>query len=108
MACVSFVFQASAYLGRQKAAEAAARYNRRMRTPPKILATRVVDRSRFLRSGEQELGWAARTGRIPLGYFGDAEATQRTFPEIEGQRVVIPGDRASLEPDGTIRLPVAG
>ncbi|MGD1170690.1 acyl-CoA synthetase [Mycobacterium seoulense] len=63
-----------------------------------------ADRTRFLRPGEREIGWAARTGRIPLGYFGDAEATQRTFPEIDGRRVVIPGDRAALEPDGTIRL----
>jgi len=63
-----------------------------------------ADRGRFLQPGEQEIGWTARTGRIPLGYFDDAEATQRTFPEIDGQRVVIPGDRASLEQDGTIRL----
>jgi fatty-acyl-CoA synthase len=63
-----------------------------------------ADRSRFLQPGEQEIGWAARMGRIPLGYFNDAEATQRTFPEIDGQRVVIPGDRASIEKDGTIRL----
>ena len=72
---------------------------------PRVGATVVsADRSRFLRPGDHEIGWAARTGRIPLGYFGDAEATQRTFPEIEGQRVVIPGDRASVEKDGTIRL----
>ncbi len=72
---------------------------------PRVGATVVsADRSRFLQPGEQEIGWAARTGRIPLGYFSDAEATQRTFPEINGQRVVIPGDRASLEKDGTIRL----
>jgi 3-oxocholest-4-en-26-oate---CoA ligase len=63
-----------------------------------------ADRSRFLRPGEAEVGWTARTGRIPLGYFGDAQATRQTFPEIDGQRVVIPGDRASLEPDGRIRL----
>ncbi len=63
-----------------------------------------ADRSRFLRPGEREIGWAARTGRIPLGYFGDAEATRQTFPVIDGQRVVIPGDRAALEADGTIRL----
>ena len=63
-----------------------------------------ADRNRFLRPGEQEVGWTARLGRIPLGYFNDAEATQRTFPEIEGQRVVIPGDRASIEKDGKIRL----
>ena len=46
----------------------------------------------------------ARTGRIPLGYFDDAEATRKTFPVVEGQRVVISGDRASLEADGTLRL----
>ena len=63
-----------------------------------------ADRSRFLQPGEEEIGWAARTGRIPLGYFSDPEGTQRTFPEVEGQRVVIPGDRASIEKDGTIRL----
>jgi acyl-CoA synthetase (AMP-forming)/AMP-acid ligase II len=63
-----------------------------------------ADRTRFLHPGDKEIGWAARTGRIPLGYFDDAEATQRTFPQIDGRRVVIPGDRASVEPDGTIRL----
>lgn len=63
-----------------------------------------ADRSRFLCPGEPEIGWAARTGRIPLGYFNDADATERTFPEIDGRRVVIPGDRASIEDDGTIRL----
>ncbi len=72
---------------------------------PRFGATVVsADRSRFLQPGEQEIGWAARTGRIPLGYFNDADATQRTFPEIDGQRVVLPGDRASVEQDGTIRL----
>ena len=72
---------------------------------PRLGATVVsADRTRFLRPGDREIGWAARTGRIPLGYFNDAAATQRTFPEIEGQRVVIPGDRASVEEDGTIRL----
>jgi fatty-acyl-CoA synthase len=72
---------------------------------PRFGATVVsADRSRFLRPGEGEIGWVARKARTPLGYFGDAEATQRTFPEIEGHRVVIPGDRASLEEDGTIRL----
>jgi fatty-acyl-CoA synthase len=72
---------------------------------PRFGATVVsADRSRFLQPGEQEIGWAARMGRIPLGYFNDAEATQQTFPEIDGQRVVIPGDRASIEKDGTIRL----
>ncbi|MFW0785824.1 AMP-binding protein [Gordonia sp. CPCC 206044] len=67
---------------------------------------RVVsdDRGRFLEPGSGELGWIARTGRVPLGYFNDSEATLRTFPEIDGVRVSIPGDRAHLEADGSIRL----
>jgi fatty-acyl-CoA synthase len=63
-----------------------------------------ADYTRFLAPGEDEVGWVARNGRIPLGYFDDAEATRRTFPEVEGQRVVVSGDRASIERDGTLRL----
>jgi fatty-acyl-CoA synthase len=62
------------------------------------------DYSRFLAPGEQQVGWAAREGRIPLGYFEDADATGKTFPEVDGKRVVISGDRASVEEDGTLRL----
>jgi fatty-acyl-CoA synthase len=63
-----------------------------------------ADYTRLLEPGEEEIGWVARNGRIPLGYFDDEEATRRTFPEVDGQRVVISGDRASIESDGTLRL----
>jgi 3-oxocholest-4-en-26-oate---CoA ligase len=62
------------------------------------------DYSHVLSPGEREIGWVAREGRIPLGYFNDPEATRKTFPEIDRKRVVISGDRASLEEDGTLRL----
>ncbi len=62
------------------------------------------DMTRFVAAGEPEVGWVVRTGRIPLGYFDDADATRRTFPVVEGQRVVVSGDRASLQADGTLRL----
>lgn len=62
------------------------------------------DCTRFLPPGDPEIGWVARDGRIPLGYFDDAQATRRTFPVVAGQRVVISGDRAAVEPDGTLRL----
>ena len=62
------------------------------------------DYSRFLQPGEQQIGYVARAGRIPLGYFDDPAATRKTFPVVEGQRVVISGDRGSLAPDGTMRL----
>ena len=62
------------------------------------------DYSHFLAPGEHEVGWAAREGRIPLGYFNDPDATRKTFPEVDGKRVVISGDRGALEADGTLRL----
>lgn len=62
------------------------------------------DYSRFLDPGDPQVGWVARTGRIPLGYFDDEAATAKTFPVVDGQRVVISGDRASLDADGTLRL----
>ena len=62
------------------------------------------DYTRFVAPGEDEVGWAAREGRIPLGYFDDPEATRKTFPVVDGKRVVISGDRAALEADGTLRL----
>ncbi|MGV9803278.1 AMP-binding enzyme, partial [Mycobacterium sp. NPDC003449] len=62
------------------------------------------DYSRFLHPGDQEVGWVARAGRIPLGYFNDAAATAKTFPEVDGLRVVVSGDRAALAADGTLRL----
>lgn len=62
------------------------------------------DLTRFLAPGDAEVGWVVRTGRIPLGYFDDSDATRATFPVVEGRRVVVSGDRASLEADGTLRL----
>jgi fatty-acyl-CoA synthase len=62
------------------------------------------DLSRFLAPGDPEVGWVVRTGRIPLGYLDDAEATRKTFPVVDGQRVVVSGDRAALEADGTLRV----
>jgi len=62
------------------------------------------DLTRFVAAGEPEVGWVVRTGRIPLGYFDDADATRNTFPVVAGRRVVVSGDRASLEADGTLRL----
>jgi fatty-acyl-CoA synthase len=62
------------------------------------------DRTRFLAPGDDEVGWTARRGRVPLGYLGDRTKTEETFPIIDGQRVAVPGDRARLAADGTITL----
>ncbi|MFQ5698326.1 MAG: acyl-CoA synthetase [Myxococcota bacterium] len=60
------------------------------------------DLTRVLGPGDEEVGWFAQRGRVPLGYLGDAEKTARTFPVIEGVRWSVPGDRARYRPDGSI------
>jgi len=62
------------------------------------------DRTRVLEPGDDEIGWTARVGRVPLGYLNDPEATERTFPVIDSRRLSVPGDRATLSADGTIVL----
>jgi 3-oxocholest-4-en-26-oate---CoA ligase len=63
-----------------------------------------ADRSRVLRPGEEEIGWTARQGRVPLGYLADPERTNNTFPVIDGIRTAVPGDRGCVEADGAIRM----
>ncbi len=60
--------------------------------------------TRRLAPGEDVVGWFATSGRIPLGYLGDAAKTASTFPVVEGQRWSVPGDRAQLRLDGWVRL----
>jgi acyl-CoA synthetase (AMP-forming)/AMP-acid ligase II len=62
------------------------------------------DHSQILAIGDVEIGWLAKSGRVPLGYLGDAEKTQRTFPELGGVRYSLPGDRARIGADGAIEL----
>jgi acyl-CoA synthetase (AMP-forming)/AMP-acid ligase II len=50
------------------------------------------------------VGRLARRGRIPLGYYKDAEKTAATFPVIDGIRWAVPGDHAVVDPDGAITL----
>jgi len=54
--------------------------------------------------GSGRIGQLATSGHIPLGYFGDPEATARTFVDIDGTRWVLNGDMATVESDGSIRL----
>jgi 3-oxocholest-4-en-26-oate---CoA ligase len=62
------------------------------------------DMTRILSPGDDEIGWLAQQGLIPLGYLGDADKTARTFPVIEGVRHSVPGDRARWDADGQIEL----
>jgi fatty-acyl-CoA synthase len=63
-----------------------------------------ADKTRFLTPGEDEIGWTARSGRVPLGYLDDKDKTEATFPIVDGRRVSVPGDRARFAADGTIEM----
>jgi len=66
----------------------------------------VLDEHRQRRLGpdERAVGWLAKSGPIPLGYLGDREKTASTFPVVDGERWVVPGDRARLRSDGSVEL----
>jgi 3-oxocholest-4-en-26-oate---CoA ligase len=49
-----------------------------------------------------EIGKLAKSGHVPLGYYGDEPATRATFPVVNGVRYAVLGDLATLEDDGTI------
>jgi fatty-acyl-CoA synthase len=57
-----------------------------------------------LTPGDEAVGWLARTGHMPLGYLGDRAKTERTYPIIDGVRHSIPGDRAQVGADGSIKV----
>jgi acyl-CoA synthetase (AMP-forming)/AMP-acid ligase II len=63
-----------------------------------------VNLSRVVPNNSDEIGWLARSGRVPLGYLNDPIRTKSTFPEIGGIRYAIPGDRARWGKSGGIEL----
>jgi acyl-CoA synthetase (AMP-forming)/AMP-acid ligase II len=62
------------------------------------------DLDRVLAAGDEERGWLARSGHMPLGYFKDQAKTEKTFPSVDGVRYAVPGDRAALDADGKLLL----
>ena len=62
------------------------------------------DLSGIVTPGSEEVGWLAREGNVPLGYYKDVAKTAATFPVVGGVRYAVPGDRSIVEADGTLRL----
>jgi acyl-CoA synthetase (AMP-forming)/AMP-acid ligase II len=62
------------------------------------------DLTRVLNPDDDELGWLAQHGHVPLGYLHDEAKTRSTFPTIDGVRYSVPGDRARFSRDGLIEL----
>ncbi len=63
-----------------------------------------ADKARVLEPGDDEIGWTARRGRVPLGYLGDRAKTESTFPIVDGVRMAVPGDRARIDASGAIQM----
>jgi fatty-acyl-CoA synthase len=63
---------------------------------------RVVVGDRFARPGET--GLIARSGHVPIGYYGDPAKSAEVFRRIEGRVWAVSGDAGQLETDGAITM----
>jgi acyl-CoA synthetase (AMP-forming)/AMP-acid ligase II len=54
--------------------------------------------------GSGERGIVAMRGAMPIGYYKDPDKSAATFRVIDGVRYTIPGDYATVDADGTVRL----
>ncbi|MFH8249336.1 AMP-binding protein [Microbacterium sp. B2969] len=73
---------------------------------PKLFPTAVVldEQRNEIQDRPGRLGVLAQRGALPLGYYGDQEKTDATFPVIDGIRHVIPGDWVRVEDDRHIEF----
>ena len=64
----------------------------------------IDDEDQPIEPGSGKTGRLAVGGVLPVGYYKDAEKTNRLFKSIAGKRFSIPGDYAIVEADGRITL----
>ncbi len=64
----------------------------------------VTEDGRDVEPGSGEMGLVAMRGHTPIGYYKDPEKSASTFRIIDGVRYSIPGDFATVDADGTVRL----
>lgn len=62
------------------------------------------ERNELIPASSREVGRVARSGYIPIGYFQDDEATQATFPIINGERWALTGDLAYMNEENQMVL----
>jgi acyl-CoA synthetase (AMP-forming)/AMP-acid ligase II len=67
--------------------------------------TRVLDENdKDIEPGSGVVGLLAVKGVSPVAYYKDPEKSARTFRTIDGVRYSIPGDYATVEADGTLKV----
>jgi 3-oxocholest-4-en-26-oate---CoA ligase len=54
--------------------------------------------------GSGQTGLVAMSGPMPLGYYKDPDKSAATFRMIDGVRYTMPGDWATVDADGNVRL----
>lgn len=59
---------------------------------------------REVKPGSGEIGMVASGGAVPLGYYKDQAKSDATFKTVNGVRYSFPGDFATIEADGTLKL----
>jgi len=64
----------------------------------------IDDDGKAIAPGSGEVGRVAVKGPCPVGYYKDPEKSARTFLTIDGDRYSVPGDYATVDADGTLRL----
>lgn len=58
----------------------------------------------FVEPGSGEVGLAAFGGPMPTGYYKDEAKSAETFRTIDGKKWSVPGDFATVEADGSMKL----
>lgn len=64
----------------------------------------LTEDGRAVEPGSGQAGMLARSGNISVGYYKDPEKSALTFRTFGGVRYSMPGDWATVEADGTLRL----
>jgi 3-oxocholest-4-en-26-oate---CoA ligase len=72
-----------------------------MRLPVSDVQTIVIE-GRLGKPGET--GLVARSGNIPVGYFGDPEKSAETFQTIDNRLWAVSGDSARIDDDGMMTV----
>jgi len=71
---------------------------------PKDVTTVFDDDLRPVVPGSGTIGRLATAGRVPIGYYKDARKSAEAFVTVDGVRWSLPGDMATVDADGTIRV----
>ncbi len=67
--------------------------------------TRVIkEDGSLVGPGSGDIGLLAVKGMVPAGYYKDPEKSAATFKVIDGERYSVPGDYATIEADGSLKV----